>query len=61
MLGPFCVYTIYFLFLKIFDLNNITFITTKNAVNKISVSTGFFGASVARIIIGKPNTIAGKF
>ena len=37
------------------------FITAKNATRMMSVIIGFFGARVASNIIGKPNTIAGKF
>ena len=36
-------------------------ITRKNAMNIISVITGFTGARVAKNIMGKPNTMAGKF
>ncbi len=50
-----------FLFLKILLLNRIMFRTAKKRTKIISVSSGFVIASVAKNIIGKPNTIAGKF
>jgi hypothetical protein len=42
-------------------LNKIIFNTAKKTTKIIRVSIGFFGARVARNIIGKPKTIAGKF
>lgn len=39
----------------------MTFMAAKKIISIISVRTGFTGAKVARSIIGKPNTIAGKF
>ena len=50
-----------FLFLNILLLNKITFSIAKNNTKIISVRTGFVIARVAKNIIGKPNTIAGKF
>ena len=41
--------------------NRMTFITTRKRHSRIIVSTGFTGASVASSMIGKPNTMAGKF
>ena len=37
------------------------FITMKNPVMMSSVHSGFSGAKVASSIMGKPNTMAGKF
>ena len=48
-------------FLKILLLNKITFSTVKKAMKIISVKTGRTGAKVARNMIGRPKTIAGKF
>ena len=58
-----CNYTfvLFFFLLKINERKSNMFITAKNATRITSVSTGFTGASVASSIIGKPNTIAGKF
>ena len=39
----------------------MTFIAAKKTISISSVSTGFTGANVASSIIGKPNTMAGKF
>jgi hypothetical protein len=49
------------LLLKIFDLKRITFITIKNKTRIIKVKAGFTGANVAKSIMGKPKTMAGKF
>jgi hypothetical protein len=42
-------------------LNRIIFITTKKRINRIKQKMGFTGAIGASSIIGKPNTMAGKF
>ena len=42
-------------------LKRIMFITAKNTTKITKVKIGFVGARVARNIMGKPNTIAGKF
>ena len=56
------LFLIYFFFLlKILFRNNTTLSAAKNKTNMIIVKAGFTGASVARNIMGKPNTIAGKF
>ena len=47
-------------FLKILLLNRIRFIIPKNAMKITRVSIGDLGARVARNIMGKPNTMAGK-
>ena len=58
--GAFCYLFLLFL-LKIRLRNSITFIAAKKTISISSVSTGFTGANVASSIIGKPNTMAGKF
>ena len=50
-----------FFFLKILLLKRIIFITVKKITKMMSVRMGFSGASVARNIMGKPKTMAGKF
>ena len=59
--GAFYTFAFFFLNLKIKLLKRIMFITMKNRTRIAMVSTGFCGARVARSIIGKPKTIAGKF
>ena len=50
-----------FFFLNILLRNKIKFIIAKKITKMISVIMGFTGASVAKNIIGKPKTMAGKF
>ena len=42
------------------ERKRITFIARKKRTRIIKVKSGFLGASVARSIMGKPNTIAGS-
>ena len=52
----------FFAFLrKMLFRNRMIFITTKSPAAIASTSHGFFGASVASSMIGKPRIIAGKF
>lgn len=57
----FFIYFFLFLLLKILLLKRMIFIKAKKITKMIIVRIGRTGASVAKNIMGKPNTMAGKF